>query len=700
MNIADDDQNPRPTKKLDKSLDAITALRLAMEQRLAEAQRQTDEAAAHQEAHSIPAPPPEPPVDLVPQANLEPQAPEAEPPADQEPPALSTEAPKEQPASAVVPTLPEGPEWPSIMLRVAERSQKLMLDYMERHKNLPQAPLTSGMPPLDMAPFAKAFAELYGRILNDPERFVDAQISLWQGYVNIWQATLARMQGKTSEDVATPGAFDKRFLSKEWQNNWLFDYLKQIYLLTTQQAQSWIRDESADLDPKLRAKIDFFMRQMVDAVSPNNFWLTNPDVLKATLETGGENLIKGLENLLTDLERGKGNLRISMTDENAFKVGENIAVTPGKVVFQNDLLQLIQYDPLTPTVHRVPLLIMPPWINKFYILDLRPKNSYVRYLVEKGYTVFVVSWVNPSAKHALVNFDDYMMDGAFASMREVRRITGESDINMVGYCIGGTLLASALAYLKESQTPPPDLPKVVSATYLVTLVDFAEPGDLGVFVDEDLVRIAEERMAKQGFLDASTMSTVFNLLRANDLIWSYVVNNYLLGKEPVPFDILYWNADSTNMPAVMQSFYLRKMYMSNKLVEPNGISMKGVPIDLRQIDTPSFLLSAREDHIAPWKSTYAATQIYRAPITFTLASSGHIAGVVNHPSANKYSYWTNKSCPRTADEWLKHAEEHKGSWWPEWLKWLEAYAGQQVRARAVGEGLESAPGSYVKVRAV
>ncbi|NTU77238.1 MAG: class I poly(R)-hydroxyalkanoic acid synthase, partial [Alphaproteobacteria bacterium] len=455
---------------------------------------------------------------------------------------------------------------------------------------------------------------------------------------------------------------------------------------------------------KMARKIDFFTRQMVDAIAPSNFWLTNPEVLRATIETGGENLIKGLENLLEDMERGEGQLAISMTDPSPFRFGENIAITKGKVVFQNELMQLIQYAPLTDTVHKTPLLIVPPWINKFYILDLKPKNSFIRYMVEQGHTVFCISWVNPDERHAAINFDDYMSLGLLAALREIGRLTGETQANVVGYCIGGTLLACTQAWLKAmGDKAPQDLPAIASATYLVTLIDFAEPGDLGVFVDEDQIEVLEARMAPKGYLDASVMSMTFSLLRANDLIWSFVVNNYLMGREPFPFDLLYWNSDSTNLPAAMQSFYLRNMYLKNKLVEDGGIAMKDAPINLRRIDTPTFCLSTRDDHIAPWQSTYAATQIYNGPVTFVLSGSGHIAGVVNPPANDKYGYWTNPQTPAHPDDWLKDAEAHNGSWWPRWVEWLKPYAGDQVPARqpgADGNAIEDAPGSYVRVKAV
>ena len=640
-------------------MDAITALRAAMEQRLKEALQ------AH-EAHATIAETTAPP--------------------------LASEI--HEPSTAELVAY-DPADWSRIMLRIAERSQKLILDYLERSKAAGLAP-----PQIDPARFTQAFSELTAKALSDPQHFVDAQIAMWQGYAQIWQASLARMQGQRVEDKIKPASSDRRFQDQEWQSNWLFDFLKQVYLLTAEQLKDYVHSESQELDPKLARKLEFATRQMVDAISPSNFWLTNPEVLRTVYKTGGESLIKGLENLLTDLENGKGDLRIRMTDLNAFQLGENLAMTPGKVVYQNSLMQLIQYAPSTSEVKRVPLLILPPWINKFYILDLREKNSFIRYLVAQGYTVFVVSWVNPDARHAAVNFEDYMADGALTAMREVKKATGEPDINCVGYCIGGTLLATSLAYLKALPAAPPDIPDVKSATYLVTLTDFADPGDLGVFMDDDLVQYAEERMGKQGYMDAATVATVFNMLRANDLIWSYVVNNYLLGKGPTAFDILYWNSDSTNMPATMQSYYLREMYMANKLVKPNALRMKNVPIDLRKITVPSYLLSTREDHIAPWKSTYAATQLYGGDVRFTLAASGHIAGIVNPPSAEKYGYWTNTACPASPDDWFKDAAQHKGSWWPEWLSWLDQFASDRVPARPVPTGIEDAPGSYVKVRAV
>jgi polyhydroxyalkanoate synthase len=419
-------------------------------------------------------------------------------------------------------------------------------------------------------------------------------------------------------------------------------------------------------------------------------------VLRRTAETGGENLVRGLNNLLGDLERGRGKLRIRMTDSEAFEVGGNIANTPGKVVFQNDLMQLIQYAPSTPQVLARPLLIVPPWINKFYVLDLQPKNSFIRWCVSQGHTVFVVSWVNPDASLRDKTFENYMLEGSLVAMDTIEKVTGEREINTVGYCLGGTLLSSTLGYLAAKGDN-----RVKSATYFVTLVDFETSGDMAVFIDNDQIASLEERMQEKGYLDAHDMATSFNMLRANDLIWSFVVGNYLLGKEPVPFDLLYWNADATRMPAAMHSFYLRNMYQQNRLVQPGGIELAGIPIDLRKITAPTFILGTKEDHIAPWKSSYKATQIYGGPVEFVLSASGHMAGVISAPGS-KYGHWTNSSNPPTPDEWFRTAIEGKSSWWPHWNEWISAFSGGETAPRIPGQGplpaIEDAPGSYVRVR--
>ncbi|MDD3371131.1 MAG: class I poly(R)-hydroxyalkanoic acid synthase [Alphaproteobacteria bacterium] len=586
-------------------------------------------------------------------------------------------------------------EWSRIMMHVAEESQKLIRDYVVRTKDKPVDTLS-----VSPTPFMDSISRLFERFFDDPETYTDVQLATWQNYIDLTRATLMKMQGISTQPVAEAPAGDKRFKAKDWQTNWMFDFLKQAYLSTAEETRRLVQNEATNVEDKIAKKLEFYSRLMLDATAPNNFWMTNPEVLRATLDSKGENLIKGLQNLLGDLERGNGLLRISMSDYRAFEIGKNIASTPGKVVYQNELMQLIQYAPQTQTVRRVPFLIIPPWINKYYILDLKQKNSFVGYLVSQGYTVFTISWVNPTKKHALTQFDDYMSEGSLSALREIKRITGEDEANVLGYCIGGTLLSCTQAYLAAVPEKPFDIPKIKSATYLVTMIDFSQPGDLGVFIDEDQIRLLEDRMARLGYMDASSLIMTFNLLRSNDLIWPFVINNYMLGREPFPFDILYWNTDSTNLPAAMQSYYLRKMYLENKLIEPKALKFKDVPLDLGEIETPSFLLSTREDHIAPWRSTYASTQIYKGPVTFCLSGSGHIAGVINPPDSGKYGYWTNDKLPTDPDEWLKDAQPHKGSWWPEWIKWLDQHAGEPVAARPVEEGIEDAPGSYVKVRVV
>ncbi|HXP31474.1 MAG TPA: class I poly(R)-hydroxyalkanoic acid synthase [Stellaceae bacterium] len=585
--------------------------------------------------------------------------------------------------------IPDPVEWSRHMAEIAERSQRIIQEFMAR-----QGANGGSVDPLNLA---GAFLEMTQRMMTNPAALMQAQMSLWQDQLRLWQSATQRFFGSPAEPLVEPSPDDRRFKDAAWTESTLFDYIKQSYLLTARWLQSTVRQVDG-LDEKTARKVDFYTRQFVDAMAPSNFVLTNPEVLRATLASGGENLVSGLKNMLEDLERGKGRLMIKMTDMEAFEVGKDLAVTPGKVIYQNDLLQLIQYQPSTATVKRRPLLIMPPWINKYYILDLRPRNSFVKWAVAQGHTVFVVSWVNPDERLAEKRFDDYMLEGPLAALDAIEQATGEKEANLIGYCLGGTLLAATLAYMAAKKDK-----RVASATYFASMVDFAESGELSVFIDEEQIAMLEERMKKHGYLDGSDMATTFNMLRANDLIWSFVVNNYLLGKEPFPFDLLYWNSDSTRMPAEMHSFYLRTMYQENKLVVPNALKLAGVPIDLRRIHTPSFILSTREDHIAPWKSTYAATQIFRGPMKFVLAASGHIAGVVNPPDAHKYGHSQNQNLPPSPDDWLAGATDYEGSWWPAWEEWVAQYAGGTVPARAPGDGklkpIEDAPGSYVRVKA-
>ncbi|OAB55107.1 class I poly(R)-hydroxyalkanoic acid synthase [Phormidium willei BDU 130791] len=598
--------------------------------------------------------------------------------------------------------LPDPVELSRAMAGIAERSQKLVSEFLER-----QARESDGLTnqPLDPLNIGSAFFDMTARLMTDPTKLMQAQLGFWQDYMKLWQSAAQRMMGQETDAVVEPERSDRRFRDPLWEESQLFDFIKQSYLLSARWIQATV-NEVDGLDDKTAKKVDFYTRQFVDAMAPSNFVMTNPEVLRATMESGGENLVKGLENLLEDLERGKGKLNIRMTDLEAFKIGENIAVTEGQVVYQNELMQLIQYSPRTEQAAKRPLLVIPPWINKFYILDLREKNSFVKWAVEQGHTVFVISWVNPDETLARKTFEDYMLEGPFAAIDAIEQATGEEELNVIGYCLGGTLLAASLAYLsaKPKSKPGPDIARIKSATFFTTMTDFEEAGELGVFIDEEQLAALEQQMSHKGYLEGTSMATTFNMLRANDLIWSFVVNNYLLGKDPFPFDLLYWNSDSTRMPAAMHSFYLRRMYQENRLVKPGGIELLGVPLDLGQIKTPIFMLSTREDHIAPWKSTYALTQNVSGPIKFVLAASGHIAGVVNPPAAHKYCYWTNSRNPKDPDTWLDKASEHAGSWWPEWQKWIGRHAGGKVAARVPGDGkltpIEPAPGSYVKVRSV
>ena len=587
--------------------------------------------------------------------------------------------------------LPDPVEFSQAMAKIAERSQRLVREFLARQDT------DRHVGTADPLNIGRAFIEMTARLIANPTKLMEAQVSLWRDYMSLWQNTTRRWLGSEDGPVAEPHADDRRFKDPSWEENQLFDFIKQSYLLSARWIQKTV-SEVDGLDDKTAKKVEFYTRQFVDAMAPSNFVMTNPEVIRATLELGGENLVKGLSNLLEDLERGKGKLHIKMTDMEVFKLGENIAVTPGKVVFQNDLIQLIQYNPTTSEVWKRPLLIVPPWINKFYILDLREKNSFIKWAVGEGHTVFVVSWVNPNERLAAKTFEDYMFEGILAAIEAIKQATGEDEVNVIGYCLGGTLLASTLAYMAVKGDR-----RCKSATFFAAMVDFAEAGELGVFIDEEQLASLEATMQKKGYLDGAAMATTFNMLRANDLIWSFVVNNYLLGKDPFPFDLLYWNSDSTRMPAAMHSFYLRKMYQENLLPTPGGISLGGVPIDLGKVTLPVFILSTREDHIAPWKSTYAATHLYKGPVKFCLSASGHIAGVVNPPGAQKYSYWTSAKTPATAEAWLAQAQQQPGSWWPEWGKWIAKSGGGKVKARVPGDGalkpLEDAPGSYVRVKA-
>jgi polyhydroxyalkanoate synthase subunit PhaC len=584
------------------------------------------------------------------------------------------------------------PAWDAVAIAnqlqtIAGQSQSLMQRFLSRQPAAGQIGMS------DTSTVGSAFLELMTKMMSDPVAVANAQIGLFNEGMTVWRHATERMF-LMQESLVEP-ARDKRFKHPDWTENAMFSFIRESYLVAAKSLLSSVRDVKG-LDPATARKVDFYTRQFVDGMSPSNFIATNPEVLTTTLQTGGQNLLRGLENLLADLDRGEGRPSITMTDMKSFRLGENIATTPGKVIYQNELMQLIQYAASTPDVRRRPLLIVPPWINKFYVLDLQPKNSFIKWCVDQGHTVFVISWVNPDERLAQKSFENYMLEGPLAALDAIDAATGERSVNAVGYCLGGTLLASTLAYLAARGDD-----RIASATYFVTLVDFTEVGDMAVFIDEEQICSLEKRMQQRGYLEAHDMATSFNMLRANDLIWSFVVNNYLLGKEQVPFDLLFWNSDSTRMPAAMHSFYLRNMYQRNLLAKPGGITLAGTPIDLSRIEAPTFLLSSREDHIAPWKSTYAATRLYAGPVKFVLAASGHMAGVISAPGS-KYGHWTNEELPATPDAWLDGARSHQGSWWPLWDEWVTPFDLGRVLPRSPGDNklavIEDAPGTYVRVR--
>ena len=548
----------------------------------------------------------------------------------------------------------------------------------------------------EVAEVVKTLGHVAEYWLADPQRAVELQARLGKAYLDLWASAAKRLAGKEGPPVVAPAPNDKRFADPEWTSNQFFDFLKQAYLLSARWADGMVSD-AVGLDPHTKQKAGFYVRQIANALSPSNFVLTNPELLRETLLSNADNLVRGMRMLAEDIEAGGGDLRIRQSDASMFAVGRNLATTPGKVIFQNDLMQLLQYAPSTATVRKRPLLIVPPWINKFYVLDLTPKNSFIKWCVDQGLTVFCISWVNPDARLAQKTFEDYVREGPLAALDAIKQATGEGKVDAIGYCVGGTLLSVALAAMAAWRDE-----RITSATLFASQVDFTHAGDLKVFVDEEQVKALEERMAQRGYLEGRAMATVFNLLRSNDLLWPYVINNYLKGKSPFPFDLLYWNADATRMPAANHSFYLRNCYLDNRLSK-GEVVIGNTPIDLKSIKVPIYNLATREDHIAPAKSVLLGSKFFGGPVRFVLSGSGHIAGVVNPPEKQKYQYWTGAK-PRNADldGWLAKAKEHPGSWWPDWLAWLRKQSSAEAPARVPGDGklkpIEDAPGSYVKVR--
>ncbi|MEM7620851.1 MAG: class I poly(R)-hydroxyalkanoic acid synthase [Pseudomonadota bacterium] len=542
----------------------------------------------------------------------------------------------------------------------------------------------------------KALGNVARSWMNDPTRFTEANGKLFRGYSDLWGQTIQRFLGHEVDPIAKPHAGDNRFQDPEWSENPFFDFWKQAYLLTSDWAEEMV-ETSEGIDDKTKQRAEFYLNLISSAFSPSNFLLTNPEVMRETLQTNGENLVKGMEQLTKDLTESNDLLKISQTDKDAFEVGKNLAVTPGKVIFQNDLIQLIQYSPATPKAYEIPLLIIPPWINKYYILDLVPKKSFVKWAVEEGFTVFMISWVNPDTKLSQKGFFDYVNEGVFTAVDAIQKTLRVKEVNTLGYCVGGTLLASSLAYMAHNEDNI-----IKSATFLTTQVDFSNAGDLMVFIDNEQLQALNQMMSERGYLDGSRMSNVFNFLRPKDLIWPYVVNNYLLGKKPFPFDLLYWNQDSTRMPAANHSFYLTEFYNFNKLAKKQ-MELNGVLLDLSKVKVPIYELATKEDHIAPAKSVYAGTRLFGGPTKFVLAGSGHIAGVINPPSKKKYQYWTNRHTEHTLDDWFEGATSYAGSWWPDWSKWLAAKSGNMIPASDPENGklevIEDAPGSYVREKA-
>src|SRR5579864_2220153 len=576
--------------------------------------------------------------------------------------------------------------------RLVEEGGKALAAYMKpREEGKIKSELSD-----DITDVVKTVGQLAEYWISDPQRAIDLQTSLGRAYLDLWAGAVKRMAGEEAAPVVAPGPKDKRFADPEWSQNQFFDFLKQAYLLTAQWGDRLVKD-AAGIDEHTRQKAAFYIKQIANAISPSNFVFTNPELLRETMSSNAGNLVRGMHMLTEDIKAGHGNLKISQSDPSNFEVGRNLALTPGKVIFQNDLMQLIQYEATTKDALKVPLLIVPPWINKFYILDLTPEKSFIKWCVDNGLTVFVVSWVNPDEKLASKSFEQYMREGVLAALDAIEAATGEKQVDAIGYCVGGTLLSITLAYLAAKKQD-----RVRSATLFATQVDFTYACDLMVFVDDERIKQLEAHMKEQGYLEASRMANAFNMLRSNDLIWPYVVNNYMRGKKPFLFDILFWNADATRMPAANHSYYLRNCYLDNRLSK-GEMKIADEKLDLRKVTVPVYNLATRDDHIAPAKSVLYGSQYFGGPVKYVLAGSGHIAGVVNPPGKPKYQYWTG-GAPDGADldAWLKTATEHPGSWWPDWLDWLKNKGAEMVPARAIGGGklkaIEDAPGSYVKVR--
>ncbi len=543
-----------------------------------------------------------------------------------------------------------------------------------------------------MADMVKTFSRLTEYWLSDPSRALEAQTRLYSGYMEAWTRSMAKL---ADPDAPAPAeAPDKRFKDPDWGRNAFFDFLKQTYLVTSRWANDLV--EHADgLDEHTRHKAEFYVKQISHAISPSNFILTNPELFRETVSSNGANLVRGLKMLAEDISAGKGDLKLRQSDASRFEIGKNIATTPGKVVARSEVAEIIQYEPATKEVLKRPLLICPPWINKFYILDLNPEKSFIRWAVEKGHTVFVISWVNPDERHARAGWEEYIKGGIKFGLDTIEKATGEKQVNAIGYCVGGTLLAAALAlFAKEGEK------RIATTTFFTTQVDFTHAGDLKVFVDEEQIAALERAMETRGYLDGTKMATAFNMLRAGDLIWPYVINNYMRGKAPMPFDLLYWNSDSTRMSAANHSYYLRNCYLENNLAK-GEMKLAGTTLSLKDVKIPIYNLATKEDHIAPAKSVFTGSGLFGGPVDYVMAGSGHIAGVVNPPAAGKYQFWTGGAPKGAFEDWIGKASETAGSWWPHWDEWIRAQDDKTAKARKIGKNTEvlgDAPGDYVRVR--
>jgi polyhydroxyalkanoate synthase len=578
------------------------------------------------------------------------------------------------------------------LARATEEGQKALATYMK--------PIEQGQAHSEIATQVADCVSTLGTVaehwLNHSERALEAQTKLATSFIDLWGRTLQRMTGEEAAPLVPPDPSDKRFADPRWHELPFFDFLRQAYTLSSNWAEE-IVDKTDELDPNTRKKAMFYVRQITSALSPSNFIGTNPELLYTTAETSGENLARGMKMLAEDMEAGKGSLKIRQSDPSKFQLGINMAMSPGKVVWRNELMELIQYSPTTQEVYKRPLLIVPPWINKFYVLDLNPEKSFIRFAVEQGLTVFVISWVNPDERHADKGFEHYMREGIFEALDVIEKATGERKTTAIGYCVGGTLLSVALAHMAAKGDE-----RIDSATFLTTQVDFTDAGDLQVFADANMIHSVEEEMAERGYLDGAKMANAFNMLRPNDLVWSYVVNNYLKGKEPMPFDLLTWNSDSTRMPGANHAFYLRNCYLENNLTR-GEMKIGGVKLDLGKVKIPVYNLATKEDHIAPARSVFTGAKFFGGEMRYVLAGSGHIAGVVNPAWKPKYQYWTGEKPAGTFDDWVAGAEMHPGSWWTDWAEWVTRQAPEKVQAREPGGGplppLCDAPGEYVRVQA-